>query len=149
MALIYRKKASKSEGRVRRKHLPQPTDDALSGESWPSWDNVDEDAVPENSMPSLEDDGNKTLAIPKRRGDPSAERRDTRSPLDHFRSPWAIPGYLPVRARSRPGHPGHRRGDPGHIPGSLPRVTRSPVTSRSQKDPFRQNTQFSQTIFLK
>ena len=54
--------------------LPQATDDPRSDESWPLWDNmgikpvgaiVDEDAVPENPMPSLEADGNKTPAIPK------------------------------------------------------------------------------------
>ena len=54
---------------------PEATDDAFSDESRPSLDCVgiklagakeDKDAVPENSMPSLEDDGRKkTAAIPK------------------------------------------------------------------------------------
>ena len=35
--------------------LPQATDEALPDESWPIWEHA-------NSMPSLEDDGNKTLA---------------------------------------------------------------------------------------
>ena len=54
--------------------LPKATDNALSDASWPLWDyaglkpvgdKVDENAVPENSMPPLEDEGNKTPAISK------------------------------------------------------------------------------------
>ena len=41
--------------------LLQATDDALADESWPLWEYVGiKPVVPDNSMPSLEDDGNKT-----------------------------------------------------------------------------------------
>ena len=72
---------------------PQATDEALHDESWPIWEHA-------NSMPSLEDDGNKTLAAQRQKksrfrrthfqqvacrkrrrgrwhGDLYAERRDT------------------------------------------------------------------------
>ena len=48
--------------------MPFPTNHGHFGNTWessPVGAKVDEGAVPENSMPSLEGDGNKTLATPK------------------------------------------------------------------------------------